>query len=99
MDAKRSLCARASAAKALGRAQLSPAVDMNVIAVAIADLSRQIVETRNAKKQPVRRWCIMNVYLAFRPRDANEKSHHAGLLDRVEEAVYQKYKKSITEVY
>jgi hypothetical protein len=98
-DHNRPLCARAAAAKALGRAPLPSTIDLNVVAYGIADLSRQIVDARNERKKHVRRWCISNILLAFRPRDPNEKARHAGLLDRVEEPTFQKYKDSIKEVY
>lgn len=98
-DHNRPLCARAAAAKALGRAPLPSTIDLNVVAYGIADLSRQIVEARNDRKKHVRRWCISNLLLAFRPKDANEKARRAGLLDRVEEPSYQKFRQSIKEVY
>jgi hypothetical protein len=98
-DQNRSLCARAAAAKALGRAQLPPTIDLNVVAYGIADLSRQIVEARNVNKKHVSRWCIMDVLLAFKPKDLTEKARRAGLLDRVDEPTYQKYKESIKGVY
>jgi hypothetical protein len=98
-DQNRPLCARAAAAKALGRAQLPPTIDLNVVAYGIADLSRQIVEARNQKKKHVSRWCIADVLLAFKPKDLTEKARRAGLLDRVDEPTYQKYKESIKDVY
>jgi hypothetical protein len=98
-DTGRPLCVRAAAARALGRAQLDPSIDLSVIAFGIADLSRQIVEARNDPKKHVRRWCITNVLLAFVPKNAYEKSHRAGLLDRVEEATYSKYRKSVKEAW
>jgi hypothetical protein len=98
-DHNRPLCARAAAAKALGRAPLPSTIDLNVVAYGIADLSRQIVDARNERKKHVRRWCISNLLLAFRPKDANEKARRAGLLDRVEEPSYQKFRQSIKEVY
>jgi hypothetical protein len=98
-DHNRPLCARAAAAKALGRTPLPSSIDLNVVAYGIADLSRQIVEARNERKKHVGRWCISNIFLAFRPKDATEKAHRAGLLDRVEEPSYQKFRPSIKEVY
>jgi hypothetical protein len=98
-DHNRPLCARAAAAKALGRAPLPETMDLNVVAYGIANLSRQIVEARNEKKKHVRRWCIMDVYLAFQPKNAAEKARRAGLLDRVNEPTFQKYKESIKDVY
>lgn len=98
-DRNRSLCARSAAAKALGRAQLPPTIDLNVVAYGIADLSRQIVEARNEKKKHVRRWCIDDLYLAFQPINNVEKARRAGLMERVDEPTYQKYKESIKEVY
>jgi hypothetical protein len=98
-DHDRPLCARAAAARALGRAQLPPTIDLNVVAYGIADLSRQIGEARNERKKHVRRWCIDDVLLAFKPKDSLEKARRAGLLDRVEEPTFQKYKESIKEVY
>ncbi len=98
-DPARPLCARAAAARALGRAQLDPSIDLNVIAYGIADLSRQMVEARNDGKKHVRRWCIAYIFLAFQPKDSNEKSHRAGLLDRVEEPSFTRYKKSVVGVW
>jgi len=98
-DRNRPLCARAAAAKALGRAPLPSAIDLNVVAYGIADLGRQIVEARNERKRHVRRWCIANILLAFRPKDALERSRRAGLLERVDEPSFQKYRDSIKEVY
>jgi hypothetical protein len=98
-DHNRPLCARAAAAKALGRAPLPSTIDLNVVAYGIADLGRQIVEARNERKRHVRRWCVANLLLAFRPKDAIEKARRAGLLDRVEEPTFQKYRDSIKEVY
>jgi hypothetical protein len=98
-DHNRPLCARAAAAKALGRAPLPSSIDLNVVAYGIADLSRQIVEARNERKKHVGRWCISNIFLAFRPKDATEKAHRAGLLDRVDEPSLQKFRPSIKEVY
>jgi hypothetical protein len=98
-DHDRPLCARAAAAKALGRAELPPEIDLNVVAYGIADLSRQIVEARNERKKHIRRWCVMNVLLAFKPRNALEKANRAGLLERVEEPTFQKYKESIKGAY
>lgn len=97
-DRNRSLCARAAAAKALGRAKMVPSVDLNVIAYGIADLSRQLVEARN-EGQHVRRWCVVDVLLAFKPKDSAEKSRKAGLLERVSEPSYQSYKKVVNEAY
>jgi hypothetical protein len=98
-DHNRPLCARAAAAKALGRAPLPPTIDLNVVAYGIADLSRQIVEARNDKKKHVRRWCIIDVLLAFKAKNATEKARRAGLLDRVDEPTFLKYKESIRDVY
>jgi len=98
-DHNRPLYARAAAAKALGRAQLPPTIDLNVVAYGIADLSRQIVETRNDRKKHVNRWCVTDVFLAFRPKDTAEHARRAGLLNRVDEPTFQKYKGSIKEVY
>jgi hypothetical protein len=98
-DTGRPLCARAAAARALGRAQLDASIDLNVIAYGIADLSRQMIEARNDGKKHVRRWCIANVFLAFWAKNPYEKSRRAGLLDRVEEPTYSKYKKAVTEVW
>jgi hypothetical protein len=98
-DHDRPLCARAAAAKALGRAQLPPTIDLNVVAYGIADLSRQIGEARNERKKHIRRWCIINVLLAFKPMNSFEKTRRAGLLDRVEESPFQRYKESIKDVY
>jgi hypothetical protein len=98
-DHNRPLCARAAAAKALGRAPLPSTIDLNVVAYGIADLGRQIVEARNDRKRHVRRWCIANILLAFRPKDALERSRRAGLLERVDEPSLQKYRDSIKEVY
>ena len=72
-DRTRPLCARAAAARALGRDQLPPDIDLNVVAYGIADLARQIAETRNEGKKQVRRWCIIKVLLAFVPRDSAER--------------------------
>jgi hypothetical protein len=98
-DHNRPLYARAAAAKALGRAQLPSTIDLNVVAYGIADLSRQIVETRNDRKKHVSRWCITDVFLAFRPKDRTENARRAGLLSRVDEPTFQKFKGSIKEVY
>ena len=98
-DTGRPLCARAAAARALGRAQLDASIDLNVIAYGIADLSRQMIEARNDGKKHVRRWCIANVFLAFWPKNSYEKSRRAGLLDRVDEPTYSKYRKTVTEVW
>jgi hypothetical protein len=98
-DQNRPLCARAAAAKALGRAPLPPAIDLNVVAYGIADLSRQIVQTRNEGKKHVRRWCVMNVFLAFRPKNLEERARRAGLLERVDEPAYQRYKETVKDVY
>jgi hypothetical protein len=98
-DTSRPLCARAAAARALGRAPLDPSIDLNVIAYGIADLSRQMVEARNEGKKHVSRLCVAYVLLAFVPRNSIEKSHRAGLLDRVEDPTYSKYKKTVTQVW
>jgi hypothetical protein len=98
-DTGRPLCARAAAARALGRAQLDPTIDLNVITYGIADLSRQMIEARNDGKKHVRRWCVANVFLAFWPKNSYEKSRHAGLLDRVEEPTFSKYRKTVNEVW
>ena len=98
-DQNRPLCARAAAAKALGRTPLPPSIDLSVVAHGIADLSRQIAETRNEGKKHVRRWCIINVFLAFKPRNMDERARRAGLLERVDEPSFQKYKESIKDVY
>jgi hypothetical protein len=98
-DPSRPLCARAAAAKALGRTPLDPSIDLNVIAYGIADLSRQLVESRNDGKKHVSRRCIADVLLAFVPRDSNEKSHRIGLLDRVEDPNFVKYRNSVKQVW
>ncbi len=98
-NAGRPLCARAAAAKALGRTPLDPSIDLNVIAYGIADLSRQLVEARNDGKKHVSRWCIANILLAFVPKDSAEKARRAGLLDRVDEATFVRYKKTVTGVW
>jgi hypothetical protein len=98
-DHRRSLCARTAAAKAIGRVKLSPAIDLNVLAFGMVDLSRQIVEARNQKGQHLRRWCVFSFYFAFMPKNAAEKAAHAGLLERVEEPSFRKYKKIISEAY
>jgi hypothetical protein len=98
-DTSRPLCARAAAARALGRAPLDPSIDLNVIAYGIADLSRQMVEARNEGKKHVSRLCVAYVLLAFVPRNSTEKSRRAGLLDRVEDPTYSKYKRAVTQVW
>jgi hypothetical protein len=98
-DTGRPLCTRAAAARALGRAQLDASIDLNVIAYGIADLSRQMIEARNDGKKHVRRWCIANVFLAFWPKNPFEKTRRAGLLDRVDEPTYSKYRKTVTDVW
>jgi hypothetical protein len=98
-DTGRPLCARAAAAKALGRTPLDPSIDLNVIAYGIADLSRQMVEARNDGKKHVARRCVADILLAFVPRDSNEKSHRVGLLDRVEEPSFAKYRKTVKQVW
>jgi hypothetical protein len=47
----------------------------------------------------VRRWCIAYIFLAFQPRNSAEKTRRAGLLERVEEASFAKYRKSVTDVW
>jgi hypothetical protein len=100
-DSGRPLCVRAAAARALGRAPLDPSVDLKVIAYGIADLSRQMVEARNAgsPRMHVRRWCIAYIFLAFQPRNSAEKARRAGLLDRVEEPNFVKYKQPVVQVW
>jgi hypothetical protein len=98
-DPSRPLCVRGAAAKALGRTPLDPSIDLNVISYGIADLSRQMVEARNDGKKHVSRWCIAYIMLAFLPQNTPEKSHKAGLLDRVEEPTYSKYRKTVTDVW
>ncbi|HEV7999161.1 MAG TPA: hypothetical protein VGP63_04725 [Planctomycetaceae bacterium] len=98
-DTSRPFCARAAAARALGRTPLDPSIDLNVIAYGIADLSRQMVEARNEGKKHVRRWCVAYIFLAFQPRNTSEKARHAGLLDRVEDPTFSKYRKTVTQVW
>jgi hypothetical protein len=98
-DTGRPLCARGAAARALGRTPLDPSIDLNVIAYGIADLSRQMVEARNDGKKHVSRLCIAYILLAFVPQDTPEKVRHAGLLDRVEEATYSKYRPTVKQVW
>jgi hypothetical protein len=98
-DTGRPLCSRAAAARALGRTPLDPSIDLNVIAYGIADLSRQMVEARNEGKRHVSRWCVAYIFLAFQPRNSAEKARHAGLLDRVEDPTYSKYRKTVTQVW
>jgi hypothetical protein len=97
-DPNRSLCARSAAAKAIARAQLSQAIDLNVVAYGLADLGRQMAEARKQKKH-LNSCCVMNLFLAFKPRDMAEKAQHAGLLDRVDEPSFKTYKKMMNEVY
>jgi hypothetical protein len=98
-DTGRPLCARGAAARALGRTPLDPTIDLNVIAYGIADLSRQMVEARNDGKKHVSRLCIAYIFLAFEPQDTPEKVRHAGLLDRVEEATFAKYRPAVKQVW
>jgi hypothetical protein len=98
-DTGRTLCTRAAAARALGRTPLDATIDLNVIAYGIADLSRQMVEARNEGKKHVSRWCIAYIFLAFQPKNSAEKARRAGLLDRVEDPTYSKYKKAVTQVW
>jgi hypothetical protein len=99
-DTGRPLCARGAAARALGRTPLDPSIDLNVIAYGIADLSRQMVEARNDGKKHVSRLCIAYIFLAFEPQDIPEKTtRHAGLLDRVEEATFAKYRPAVKQVW
>jgi hypothetical protein len=98
-DMGRPLCARAAAARALGRTPLDPSIDLNVIVYGIADLSRQMVEARNDGKRHVSRLCIAFIFLAFEPQDTAEKARHAGLLDRVDEPTYSKYRNSVRQVW
>jgi hypothetical protein len=94
-DTGRPLCARGAAARALGRTPLDPSIDLNVIAYGVTDLARQMVEARNDGKKHVSRWCITYIFLAFQPMDTKEKVRHAGLLDRVEEPTFSKYRQSV----
>jgi hypothetical protein len=98
-DTSRPLCARAAAARALGRARLDPSIDLNVIAFGIADLSRQMVEARNSGKRKVSRLCVADICLAFVPRDTPEKSRRAGLLDRVDEPTYSRFRKTVMQAW
>ena len=41
----------------------------------------------------------MDVLLAFKPKDSTENGKRAGLLHRVEEPAFQKYKQTIKDVY
>ena len=98
-DAGRPLCARAAAARALGRTPLDPSIDLNVIVYGIADLSRQLVEFRNNGQRHVSRWCIAYIFLAFEPKDTAEKVRHAGLIERVEEPSFSKYRPVVKQVW
>ncbi len=98
-DTSRPLCVRGAAARALGRTPLDPSIDLNVISYGIADLCRQMVESRNDGKKHVSRRCIAYILLAFLPQNTPEKSHHAGLLDRVDEATYSRFRKPVTQVW
>jgi hypothetical protein len=98
-DTSRPLCARAAAARALGRTPLDPSIELNVITYGITDLARQMVEARNSGKRKVTRWCVADVCLAFLPKDSPEKSRRAGLLDRVDEPTYSRYRKAVTQAW
>ncbi len=99
-DQNRPLCARAAAAKALGRAPLPPSIDLNVVAYGIADLSRQIAKRATKEKSTSAAGASSTCFLAFKPRDISDKrARRAGLLDRVDEPSFQKYKESIKDVY
>jgi hypothetical protein len=96
-DHNRNLCARSAAAKALGRAKIESPIDLGVVAYGIADLSRQMIEARNEGKH-VRRWCIANILLAFKPGTLERDRRGVGLLDRVEEPMLQKYRKPVQDL-
>ena len=98
-DTGRPLCARGAAARALGRTPLDPSIDLNVIAFGIADLSRQMVEARNDGKKHVSRMCISDIFLAFEPQDTAEKARRAGLVDRVEDPTFSKYRNTVKQVW
>jgi hypothetical protein len=98
-DTGRPLCARGAAARALGRTPLDPSIDLNVIAYGIADLSRQMVEARNDGKKHVSRMCIADIFLAFEPQDTGEKLRGAGLVNRVEDPTFSKYRNTVKQVW
>lgn len=94
---------RAEAARALGRVPLTaPSINVNVdlLTYGIVDLARQLAEARNKQPQNVH-WnnCILNIYLAFQPFDAAERTRRVGLLMQLDQSDMRQYHARAQEAY
>jgi hypothetical protein len=96
-DRGRHWVARSMAAKALGRAKTSANVNLNKVTFEIAQLARDMIEAYNKEREAPNeldpgspnpeafywRLCFLNLYLAFRPENAEEKDLKFGLMQNV----------------
>ncbi|MBI5756936.1 MAG: HEAT repeat domain-containing protein [Planctomycetales bacterium] len=99
-DSKRHWEVRAQAARALGRLNLDPAVDLKGVAVDLASFALQMtVEYQKNPKQSHWQGCFFNLYLAFRPLDAEEKKKGWGLLTLVGRPPFAPHSAIVTSVY
>lgn len=101
-DRKRKWTVRAAAAKALGRAQLTPDMKIPVFVIDVVNLAREMAEAVNsegAEKSPYWNKCFCDVYYAFRPADSAEVARGAGLIKKLDQAGMSKYETVVMEGY
>lgn len=99
-DAKRNWFVRAEAARAIGRLNLDPNVDLKPIAGELANFGL-VMATEYQKSHKQSHWsgCFLNLYFAFWPMDADEKKKGWGLLTLVEKPAFAGHKQIVNAAY
>lgn len=99
-DSKRSWFVRAEAARAIGRLNLDPNVDLKLITGDLANFALQMAtEYQKSPKQSHWSGCFLNLYFAFWPMDADEKKKGWGLLTLVEKPAFKAHKDLVNAAY
>ena len=101
-DRSRPWTVRSAAAKALGRAQLTPDMKVNVFVFEIVNLAKEAAEAvnaENAPKSPYWSHCFWDIYCAFKPEDSAEVARGVGLTKKIERQGMKVFDKTVTEGY
>ncbi len=101
-DKGRPWIARAAAAKALGRAQLTPEMDVDLFAVDIVNLALEMTAAfngQNGKKSYFWSRCFWDLYCAFKPdMEESKAGRNVGLLNKITRPGMGKFNK-VKEAY
>ena len=99
-DDKRHWVVRSAAARALGRVPVDATINMPLLAYQIVKLAGQMAEAYNQNPAEVF-WpeCFWNVYLAFKPENAEELQRQAGLVTKSQAATLGDHAAVIESAY